>query len=153
LKALAFDGFERLLSGFRRIMENESHAATPNGLAIERRRIEPQKTGTREMDLKFVAHNALAAGGIEPGNLVPIKFRNDFRNGLALHVWLPTEQAAHALVKIKNMAPFIHDQHAVFDRVEQGLEKRPLSSKALHHVLQTLGIKPANAIEDFVEEA
>ena|SRR5260221_8463163 len=104
------------------------------------------------MDLEFMTNNALASGGIEPGNLTPIQFRDHFCDRLALDIGLPTEQAAYRLIEVKNMAGFVDDEHTILNRIEEGFEKRTFSRQALDNVLQALGIKAPNPIEDFVEE-
>jgi len=46
----------------------------------------------------------------------------------------------------------VHDQHAVLDGVEERFQETPLARQPLDDGLQTFGVEPSNAAQDFVEE-
>ena len=54
LHALAFDGLKGFLPRLGRVVQNQRHAGTAGGLAVERRGVEPEKTRARIMHFKFV---------------------------------------------------------------------------------------------------
>jgi hypothetical protein len=43
LDAFAFDGFKRFLPRLGRVVQNQRHAGTARGLAVQRRGVEPEK--------------------------------------------------------------------------------------------------------------
>ena len=61
LDALAFNGLKGFLPRLGRIMQNQRHAGTAGGFAIQRRGVEPQKARTRIIHFKFVPRDAPAA--------------------------------------------------------------------------------------------
>ncbi len=71
LHALAFDGLERLLPRLGRVVQNQRHAGTAGGLAIQRRGVEPEKTRTRIMHFKFMPRHVRAAGVVRRAKFSP----------------------------------------------------------------------------------
>ena len=47
LDAFVLDGFNGLLPGFRRVVQNQRQAGTARRFAVQRRGVKPQKTRTR----------------------------------------------------------------------------------------------------------
>ena len=78
LHAFAFDGLESFLPRLGRVVQNQRHAGTARGLAVQRRGVKPEKTRTRIMHFKFVPRDVRAAGVIRAGNFLPIHLRQNF---------------------------------------------------------------------------
>ena len=153
LNSLAFDCLDVLLAGFGLVMEDEGDPGAAGGLTVERRRVEPEEARAGIMDLKFVPHDALAAGMIESADLLPIEFGNEVRDGLPFDVGLQAEEARHRLVEVKDAARLIHDQDTVLDGIEERFEEGPFARQALDDALQASLVKPPNARQYLVEEA
>jgi hypothetical protein len=47
---------------------------------------------------------------------------------------------------------FVHDQHAVFNRVEQSFKKTTLPREPLDDSLQTFRVQPSDAAKHFVKK-
>ena len=152
LHPLAFNGFKGLLPRLGGVVQNQRHAGTARGFAVQRRGVEPQKARTRIMHLKFMARDALAARDIGFGNFFPIHFRQPGGDVLSLDAGLQADQPRHGLVEINDAALLIHHQHAVFNRVEQRFEKAALAREPLDDRLQTLRVQPPDAAKHFVEK-
>ena len=71
---------------------------------------------------------------------------------LSLDAGLQTDEARDGLVEINDAALFIHHQHAVFNRVEQGFEKTAFLGEPLDDSLQTFRVQPSDAAKHFVEK-
>src|SRR5262245_52389373 len=104
------------------------------------------------MDFKLVPDDALAPGLINLGYFLPIQLGDKVCNRLTFDVWLETKQPGDRLVEIENPARFIHNQHAIFDRIEQSFEEASFAGQPGDHGLQSLRIEPANPAHYFVEE-
>ena len=152
LDALALDGLDGLLAGFGGVVQDQRDAGAAGGFAIERRGVEPQEARAGIMDLELVPHDALAARVVEPANLLPFQLGDEIGDRLALDVGLQAEQARDRLVEVKDAPGFIHDQHAVFDGVEERFEEAPLAGQALHDRLQPGLVEPPDARQHLVEE-
>ncbi len=152
LHPLAFNGFKGLLPRLGGVVQNERHPGTAGGFAVQRRGIEPQKTRTRIMHLKFMAGDALAPRDVGLGNFFPIHFGQPGGDVLSFHTGLQTNQARYGLVEINDAALLIHHQHAVFNRVEQCFEEAALASKPLDDRLQTFRVQPPDTAKHFVEK-
>src|SRR6266853_5624450 len=152
LNPLALDRFEGPLPGFRGVVQNQRHSRTAGSLAIQRRSIKPQKARAREMNFEFVAHHALAAFSVEPGYFFPSQLGDKIGDGLTLDICLQTEQARDRLIEIKNAASLIYHKDAILDSIEQCFQKTALARKLLDHVLQSLGIQPSDAAQNFIQE-
>ena len=99
LDALAFDGFKGFLPRLGRVVQNQRDAGTAGGLAVERRGVEPEKTRTRIMHFKFMAHDALAARVVGFGNFLPIQFRQNVRDVLSFDIRLQADEPVTAWLK------------------------------------------------------
>ena len=152
LDAFAFDGFKGFLPRLGRVVQNQRHAGTARGFAIQRRGVKPQKTRTRIMHFKFMPHDALAAGVIRLRNLLPIQFRQKFRDVLSFVAGLQADEPRDGLVEINDPPLFIHHQHAVFNGVEQRFEKTALARQPLDDGLQPFRVQPPDAAKHFVEK-
>src|SRR5438034_3552138 len=102
---------------------------------------------------QFVTRDPYTAPGVASGQGRPIELRQKPVDRLSLDkLILPNQQRKNRLVVIKNATCFIEDQHAIFDSVEQSLQKTPFASEPLDHALQPFFVKPADSIEHFAEE-
>ena len=133
LDPLALNRFKSFLSRFRSVMQDERETRAAGPFAIQRRRIQAQKTGTRISNLKFVSDYFLTAGGVHLRKLLPIQSRQRAGNRLAFAD--RTEQFHHRLVEINDPAGLIHDEHAIFNGIEKSFQETALPSEALHHRL------------------
>ena len=71
LDALAFDGLKGFLPRLGRVVQNQRHAGTAGGFAIQRRGVKPQKARTRIMHFKFVPRDVPAALAVEARDFLP----------------------------------------------------------------------------------
>ncbi len=99
-----------------------------------------------------MAHDAFAAGGIGARNLFPVHLRQNFRDVPFIVARLQSDEPRDGLVEINHAPVFVHDQHAVLDRVEQRFEKAAFACKPLDDRLQTLRVQPSDAAKHFVEK-
>ena len=152
LNPLALNGLDGLLARFGGVVQDKGDAGAAGGFAIQRGSVEPQEARAGIVDLELVAHDALAACGVEPANLLPFELGDEIRDGLALDVGLQAKEAGDGLVVVENAAGLIHDQHAVFDGVEERLEEAPFARQALHDGLQPGLVQPPDAGQHLVEE-
>ena len=61
-------------------------------------------------------------------------------------------QPRDGLVEINHAPVFVHDQHAVLNRVEQRFKKTAFAREPLDDRLQTFRVQPPNAAKHFVEK-
>ena len=154
LDALAFNGLKRLLTRFRRVVQNQRHAGTPRGFAVQRRRIQTQEAVPRIIHFKLVPNDLLPSGAVPRRQLFPIQIRQIPPHRLSLGILrLQPEQICDRQIEIDDTSLLIDHEHSVLDRVEQGLQKASFARQALNDGLQTFRIEPANAPEDLVEKA
>ena len=71
---------------------------------------------------------------------------------LFLVAGLQTDEPRDGLVEINHASVFVHDQHAVFNRVEQRFEKTAFAREPLDDRLQTFRVQPPDAAKHFVEK-
>ena len=152
LDALAFNGLEGFLPRLGGIVQNERDAGTAGGFAIERRGVKTQKARTRVIHLKFVPGDVPAALAVKAREFFPVEFGQKTRDVLAFDSRLQAQQARDRLVEVKDPALLIHDEHAIFNGVEQRLKKTAFPCQPLDHRLQTLGVQPSDAAKHFVEK-
>src|SRR5258705_551924 len=147
LAALALNRFKGLLPRFRRVMEDERDTGAAGRLAIERSRIQAQKSWSRIMHFELMSHDTTSTGAVKIGNLLPIEFWNEIGDLLALDIGFQPQKTRNRLVEIKNSPVLIHHQDSVLNSVEQRLQKAPLARKPLNDVLQALPVEARNAAE------
>jgi hypothetical protein len=133
-------------------VQNERDAGTAGGFAVQRRGVEPQKTWTWIMHFKFVAGDAFTTCVIRPRNLFPIHLGQQSCDELSFNAGLQTNQSGDGLVEINDVTLFVHDQHAVFNRVEQRFKKTALPRQPLDDSLQTFRVQPPDAAKHLVEK-
>ena len=104
------------------------------------------------MHFKFVAGDAFTTGVIRPRNLFPIRLGQQSCDVLSFHAGLQTDQSGDGLVEINDVTLFVHDQHAVFNRVEERFEEAALPRQPLDDSLQTFRVQPPDAAKHFVEK-
>src|ERR1041384_8436666 len=104
------------------------------------------------MHFKFVAHDPSSTRMVEIGNFLPIQFWDKIRDLGSLDIRLQSEKTRHRLVEIKNSPFFIHDQHSIFNRIEQGLKETSLARQPLNDTLQSFPVQARNAPEHFIEK-
>ncbi len=150
LDALALDGLQRLLSGFGGVVEDERDTGAASGFAVKRGSVEPQEARARILDLKLVPHDTLAAGVVQPADLVPIELGNEISDGLAFDIGVEAEESGDGLVEVEDATPLIHDQEAVFDGIEERFEECPLARQALDDRLQARLVQPPDPGQDFI---
>ena len=152
LDAFALDGFKGFLPRLGRVVQNQRHAGTARGLAVQRRGVEPEKTRTRIMHLKFMPDNVRAPGVIRAGNFLPIHLRQNVRDVLLLGVRRQADEPGDGLIEINHAPLLIHHQHAVLDGVEERFQKAAFPREPLDDGLQPFGIQRAEAAEHLVEK-
>ena len=152
LDALAFDGLKCFLTRLGRVVQNQRHAGTARGFAVQRRGIEPEKARTRIMHFKFVAHDALAARVVGFGNHLPVQFRQNVRDVQILGVRRQADEPRDGLVEINNAPGFVHHQHAILNGIEQCFEKAALAREPLDDRLQAFRVQPPDAAKHLVEK-
>ena len=150
LNPLAFDGFKGLLPGFGGVVQNEGDSGAPGSLTIEWRGIKPEKTWARIGDLELMANNTRATCIVEPGDFLPIKLGNVVSDGLAFNVRLQTKETCHSLVEVKNAAFLVHNQHPIFNGVEDHFQEAPLAGQTLDNGLQTFVVEPPDSAQNLV---
>ena len=151
LDAFAFDGLKRFLPRLGRVMQNQRHAGTAGGLAIERRRVEPEKTRTRIMHSNSWRTTrsppAWSALKFFP-NPIPAKCRRCAGPRIRLQADEPRDR----LIKINDAPLLVRDQHAVFDGIEERFEKAALAREPLDDGLEAFRVQPPDAAKHFVEK-
>ena len=152
LHPFAFDGLKGFFPRLGRIVQDQRHAGTARGLAIQRRGIQPQKTRPRIKHFKFMADDLRAAGVVGAGNFQPVHLRQKLMDVLLLFAGLQTDEPRDRLVEIKHAALLVHHQHAILNGVEQGFEKTPLPGNPLDDRLQSFRVQPPDAAKHFVEK-
>ena len=154
MNALALDGFVSFLAGLSGVVQNQRHAGTDPGLAVQRRGVEAQKTRARISHLKLVADDARPAVGGRGGDAFPVQFGQELGDGPAFRLLgPPAQELGDGVVEIDDAPVLIEHQDAILDGVEQGLQEIALAREPLHHGLQTFGVEPPDAAQHFIQKA
>src|SRR5438876_11669645 len=104
------------------------------------------------MHLEFMADDSRSSLRIDTRDFLPIHLRNKIGDWAALNIRLQPQITSDGLIEIQDAAGLIKHQDAVFDRVEEPLQEAPLPRQALDDGLQSFGIKPADAAQNFIEK-
>ena len=152
LHAFALDGLEGFLPRLGGVVQNQRHAGTAGGLAVQRRGVEPEKARARIMHLKFMPQDVRAAGVVRPGNFLPVHLRQNVGDLQSLGVRLQADEPGDGLVEINHAPLLVRHQHAVLDGVEQRFEKSAFAREPLDDGLQSFRVQPPDAAKHFVKK-
>src|SRR5437763_772847 len=99
-----------------------------------------------------MADHAGSARTVGFRDLLPIQVGEVVGNGPAFEIFMRSKEAGNRLVEIQNRAAFIEYQDTVFNGIEECFQETSLPGQTLDDRLDTFGIQPADAAEDFIEK-